>query len=126
MLDRRIEKLLDLSEGDDPVEFLSDFSAAHAEDGAVQVNVFATGEFGVEASSNLEQTRDPALDLNTARARLRNAGKYFQKRRLAGAVATNNAKDFASLDLEVYVSDGPELLDFITGDKLATAHHVAS
>jgi hypothetical protein len=44
MLDRRIEELLDLGEGDDLVEFAFDLDAAHAEDRAVQEDVFATVE----------------------------------------------------------------------------------
>ena len=44
MLDRRIEELLDLGEGDELVEFAFDLDAAHAEDRAVQEDVFATVE----------------------------------------------------------------------------------
>jgi ABC-type glutathione transport system ATPase component len=44
MLDRRIEELLDLGERDDLVEFAFHLDAAHAEDRAVQEDVFATVE----------------------------------------------------------------------------------
>src|SRR5262249_36744157 len=123
-LDRRIEELLHLRESDNLVEFLSNLGSAHAEDGTIQKNVLATAKFGVEASSDLEETCDPALDLNTAGARLRNAGKYFQQRRFARTVATDNANGFASPYLEVQTLNSPELLDFIASDELAAPYHV--
>src|SRR6266566_4663543 len=85
-LDGRIEELLHLCESDDPIEFLSDFSAAHAKDGAIQGNILPASEFGVETGSDLEQTRDPTLDLNTSGAWLCNSGKYLQQCRFPGTV----------------------------------------
>ena len=61
-LDRRIEKFLDLGKGDDLVELASDLGAAHAEDGAVEIDVLASGELGMKAGADLEQAGDAALD----------------------------------------------------------------
>ena len=61
-LDRGVEEFLDLGEGDDLVEFAADLGAGHAEDGAVQVDVLAAGQFGVKAGADFEQAGDPAVD----------------------------------------------------------------
>src|SRR5439155_12468433 len=42
-LDRRVEKVFDVSEGDNLIELAGDFAAAHAEDRAVHIDVFTTG-----------------------------------------------------------------------------------
>src|SRR6516164_33143 len=58
-LDRSVEELLGLGEGDDLVEFSADLGAAHTEDRAVKVDILAAGQFGVKPGANLEQARDP-------------------------------------------------------------------
>src|SRR6476620_10558055 len=48
-LDRRIEKLLHLGEGDDFVELAPDLGMRHAEDGTVEVDVLAAGELRMKS-----------------------------------------------------------------------------
>ena len=45
----------------DLVELAGDFAAAHAHDGAVHVDVFAAGHFGVETGAHFEEACDAAL-----------------------------------------------------------------
>ena len=45
----------------------ADLGAPHAEDGAVEEDVLAAGQLGVEAGADLEQRPDPAVDLGAAR-----------------------------------------------------------
>ena len=59
-LDRRVEEFLDLGEGDDLVELPADLGAAHAEDGAVEIDVLAAGQLGMKAGADFEQARDAA------------------------------------------------------------------
>ena len=66
-LDRRVEELLDLGEGDDLVELAIDLGLAHAEDGAVEVDVLAAGQLGVEAGADLQQRADAARRSRPAR-----------------------------------------------------------
>ena len=61
-LDRRVEELLDLGEGDDLVELAADLGAGHAEDRAVEIDVLAAGQLGMKAGADLEQARDAAAD----------------------------------------------------------------
>jgi hypothetical protein len=53
-LHRGVEEALDLGEGDDLVEFAADLRARHAEDRAIQIDVLATGQFGMKPGAHLE------------------------------------------------------------------------
>ena len=59
-LHRRIEELLDLGERDDLVELRGDLGLRHAEDGAVEKDVFAAGQLRVEAGADFEKRADAA------------------------------------------------------------------
>ena len=59
VLHRRVDELLELGEGDDLVEARLDVALGQAEDRAVEVDVLAPGELGVEAGAQLEQRRHP-------------------------------------------------------------------
>ena len=50
-----IDEFLDFGEGDDFVEFPGDFGAFHAEDRAVEEDVFAAGQFAVKAGADFEE-----------------------------------------------------------------------
>ena len=65
-LDRRVEKALDLGEGDDFVELAADLGAAHAEDGAVEEDVFAAGQLRMKAGADFEQAADAAVEVRAA------------------------------------------------------------
>ena len=73
----------------------------HAQDGAVQLDVLAAGELGVEAGAHLEQARHPPSDLDPALGRLGDVREHLQQRALAGAVAADDAQRLAVLDLEI-------------------------
>ena len=51
-LDGGVDELLDAGEVDDLVELAVDLLGAHAQDGAVEVDVLAPGELGVEAGAD--------------------------------------------------------------------------
>ena len=61
-LDRRVEELLHLGEGHDLVEFSSNLAPGHAEDGAVEKDVLAAGQFRMKAGADFKQARDPPAD----------------------------------------------------------------
>ena len=64
---RPVDRLLELGEGDDLVEALADLRALQPVDRAVQEDVLAAGEVGVEACTELEQRADPPADGDAAR-----------------------------------------------------------
>src|ERR1700730_10243998 len=102
-LRRRIEELIDFGEGDDLVKFPSNLRARHTEDRPVQVDVFSARQLAMKSRADLEQARDASLDPHSAFARLGDARYNLQERRLAGAIAADDAYDGAALDLETDV-----------------------
>ena len=93
--DRPVDRVLDLGERDDLVEALANLGAPQALDRAVQEDVLASGEVGMEAGAELEQRADPALDLDGARGRLDDPRQHAQQRRLARPVAPDQADRLA-------------------------------
>ena len=63
----QVDELLELGERDDLVHHLADARAREAVDRAVQEDVLAAGEVGVEAGAELEQRRDAAAGRDAAR-----------------------------------------------------------
>src|SRR5690348_1243850 len=84
MLDRGVDKPFDFGKRDDLVEFALDFGFLHTQDRAVQIDVLATGEFGMKSRAHLEQRANPAPDLSVAFRRLGNAREDLEQSRLAG------------------------------------------
>src|ERR1700730_3735770 len=124
MLDRRIEEFLDLGEGDDLVEFAFDLDAAHAEDRAVQEDVFATGQFGMKSGTNLEQAGHTASKCHPPSRRFGYAAQNLEQRAFARAVAADNYQDLRLLDLETDILERPEFLDLVALNHLSSANDV--
>src|SRR5262249_39688898 len=109
VLHGRVEEALHLGEVDDLVELASDLAAFHAKDGAVEIDILAAAEFAVEAGADFEQAADPATQLDASRRRLGDAAQDLEQRRLAGAVAADDADDLTRLDGERHVLEGPQI-----------------
>ena len=90
----------DVGEARDVVEARVDLVAAEAEDRGVEIDVLAPGELRVEAGAELEQRGDAAVDLDRARGGLQRAADDLQQRRLARAVAADDADRLAAPHLE--------------------------
>ena len=89
--------------------------ARHAEDGAVEEDVFAAGELGVKAGADFEQAADAAAELDAAVGGLGDAAQDFEQGRFAGAVAADDADDFAGLDFEANILERPEFAGLVPG-----------
>ena len=100
---RGIDIAFAAGEIDDLVELRLNLSLAHAEDGAVEEDVFAAGEFGVEAGADFEEGRDAALDLDLAGGGSGDAGEDLEERALPGSITTDNPEDFALAHFEIDV-----------------------
>ena len=124
-LDRRIEKLLHVGEGDDLIEPPFDLGAPHAEDGAVEIDVFAAGQFGMKPGADFEHAGDPADELDASLVGFGDAADHLEQRRFAGAVAADDADDFAALDLEGNVLERPKILGGRRRAARLAAKHVA-
>src|SRR6185312_4593729 len=86
-LHRGFEKRLNARERDDLVELPHHLGALHAEDGAAEQNVFASGEFGVKTGADFEQRSDPAVHFAHALRRFGDARDHFEERALPCPVA---------------------------------------
>ena len=102
-----VDELVELGEGHDVVEAPGELLARHPEDGAVEVDVLAAGELGVEPGAELEQRRDPAARDDLTAGRAQDPGDALEQRRLARAVVTEQADGRALRHLEVDVLAAP-------------------
>lgn len=108
MLERRVDEALDFGKGDDLVEFADDFGFAHAEDGSAEEDVFAAGELRMEAGADFEKAGDAAVEFGVSHGGAGDAREQLEQRGFAGAVSADQADDFALLDFEGNVADGPD------------------
>src|SRR4051794_23045528 len=60
-----IDELFDLSKSDDLVEFALDLGLSHAQDGAVQEDVFPSTEFLVKSRANFQQASNTPVKVNS-------------------------------------------------------------
>src|SRR5262249_54159907 len=72
-----------------------------------------------------EQARHPAPDAHATGRGFRDARKHLQERRLASAVAPNDADDVTTTHVEVDVAKCPHLLELVALDYGPTVQHVA-
>ena len=95
-LDRRIDEFFDPGKSRRSRRTCASISrAAHAEDRAVQIDVFAAGQLGVKAGADFQQAGHAALDQRAAFGRLGDPREDLEQRRFAGAVASDDADDLA-------------------------------
>jgi len=103
-----VDKFFEFGEGDDFVKFAGDIALAHAKDGAGEESVFAAAELGMEAGAHFQKTADAAVDFGEAGGGTRDARENFEERGFAGAVASDEAEDFAFVHVHGDVFEGPE------------------
>ena len=94
----------------DFVELAGNLRAAHAHDGAVHVDVLATGHLGVEPGAHFEEACDAAPCADGAGGGGGHAAQQLEESALAGAVPADDAHDVALFHLEVDVLQGPHVL----------------
>ena len=72
----------------------------------------------METGAHFQQARHPAGDFHAALGRFGNPAEDFQEGAFAGAIATNDAQDFALLHLEGNVLERPKGALAIAGFRL--------
>src|SRR6516164_6966162 len=72
----------------------------HPENCAIEVDVLAPGELGVEAGADLEKACDAPPQHDQSLCRLRDAAQDLEKSALSGAIAANDPKNFTLPNLE--------------------------
>ncbi len=76
------------------------FRPAHAQDGAAEENVFAAGQLGMEAGADFEQAADAPVNFRETGGGAGDASEQFEQGGLACAVASDEADDFALVDVK--------------------------
>ena len=107
--DGLVDEFADAGVVDDGFELGVDFGFAEAEDGRVEVDVFAAGKIGIEAAAEFEKGGDAAGDGDVAGGGLERAGDHLEQRAFAGAVAADDTEALAAADFKGDVADGGEL-----------------
>src|SRR6185503_2823056 len=108
-LHRGVQEPLHLREADDFSEFAVDLGASHAQDGPVQIDVFAAGQLWMKPRSHLQQARYAPPDAHAALAWLGDAAENLQERALARAIAPDDSEHLAFAHVEGDAAQGPEL-----------------
>src|SRR6266511_1280334 len=96
----QVDELLQSGERDDLVELLADVRPLEPVDRAVEEDVLAAREVRMEAGAQLEQRADAPTHLDLTRGRADDPGEEPEQRRLAGAVAPDEADGTPGLDVE--------------------------
>ena len=109
-LHRRVDELRQAGELDDLVELPRDLAALHVQDGALEINVLAAGQVGMESGRDLDERADAPMNLAAPARRRDDPVQQLQRGRFAGAIRSDDPQRFAPLHLERHVADGPELL----------------
>src|SRR5437773_3905755 len=90
MLYRGIDELLDFSEIDDSVETTIQFASLHPEDGAVEVDVLAPGQFRMKSRSHFQERTNVSSDFAHPVGWTRYAGEDLQQGAFARPVPSHN------------------------------------
>ena len=78
----------------------------------------------MEAGADFQQTRDAAAQQDPPSCRLSDAAQDLEQCTFAGAIATDDAKNLALLDLKAHIFERPEFLDLISLHDLPPANDI--
>src|SRR5262249_38424468 len=94
-LHRRVKELFYPRKVDNFIEIVSDFRSRHTEDGAIEINVLASGQLWMKSSADLQERCDPSANIRNAAGWFGHPAQDFQQSALAGAITADNADDLA-------------------------------
>ncbi|MBV6391880.1 MAG: hypothetical protein KPEEDBHJ_01096 [Anaerolineales bacterium] len=109
-LHRLVNKLSDVGKGDNPSDAFLDLIPAHAEDGGVRINVFASAKLGVETRAQLQQGGNPSVDLDSAKSRGERSGDQLQECGFSASVPPDNADRLTLAHIEGNITQRPKFM----------------
>jgi hypothetical protein len=121
VLELELDELVEAGEVEHGVEALLCFAAAEAHHDAVQRDVLAGGELGVEADAELDEGGEPAGHADPAAVGAVDAGQDLQQRRLARPVAAHDPEELAPPHLERNPPQRPQLPIFVVRERVRHA-----
>ena len=81
---------------------------AHPQDGGIEIDVVATGEFGIEPDAQFKKRRDHSVYFYMPLVGLVDVGEDFEEGGFSGSVSPDDAEKFAFFDFEGNVVEGVE------------------
>ena len=100
MLDRIVDVLADVGEGDDRLAPGGDLVGSQAQQGRGKVDVGKSRIVRMEARAQFQQRADATADVDPAAGRGDDAGDDLEQGRLAGAVLADDAQRLAGGEIE--------------------------
>src|SRR5277367_894369 len=94
---RSIDEVGETRELHDGVEFSIDLLPIHAQDGAVQVDIFSSGEVGMKSGPHFDEGGEPAMHINRPPGRFHNAGNELQNGAFACSISADNSERFSTI-----------------------------
>jgi glutaminyl-peptide cyclotransferase len=104
-----MDEIADLGEGLNEWQVALHLGTADTHNFAIDEDVLAPRELGIEAGAEFEQRGDAATSDDAPGGRLENAADDLQQRALAAAVGSDQADDFAAFDAEGDIAQSPEV-----------------
>ena len=101
-----VEDAAELGELDDLVEAPADVGPAHAEDLAVEPDVLAGGQLGMDAGTDLDQRGDTSANADASGGRIRDARDELERGGFPRPVGADDREGLAFLHLEGDVVEG--------------------
>ena len=108
-----VDELANVGKSFDVGKAPGDFLSADAQDGAIEIDVLASGELGVEARAQLQQCSHATSDVDLTGSGRERAAQDLQQRALAGAVAADDTDGLAPAHGEVQPLQRPELAEVL-------------
>ena len=106
VLERHIQKVLQLAELHDLVKFLVQILGREAQHRAVEVDVLPGGQVHIKARTQLDERGDGAVDGDLAPGGLVHARNGLEQGGFARAVQAHKAVEIAGHDVEAHVPEG--------------------
>ena len=110
-LHRFVDEVANAAEVDDLVHRRVHVFAAQPEHGAIEVDVLSAGEIRVESRPEFEQGRETAFGCDGSLGGAVDVGHQSQQGRFAAAVVADQAEERVGFDVQVDVSEYPEVVD---------------
>ena len=118
--DRGVYIAFAAGEIDDLVQFGLDLITGHTEDGAVHEDVLPTRHLTVKTGSDFQERTYSTVGTDSAGGGACDAGEEFEQCALAGTILTDDTDDVTLLDLEIDVTECPDIVRGALGGTIVS------
>ena len=93
--------------------FLLNLGFPHAENGAIEKDIFPPGKFGMKAGPHFKKRPDASKYLGSSSSGFRDTRQDLEESAFPSTVSTDKADDFAVLNFERNVLEGPDRIRWL-------------